>query len=49
MDTIPPGSKMTPKALIIICYVELGKPYTFLARGINSVRGRNSAEGKGYG
>ena len=26
-----PGSKMAPKALTIIYYAELGKPYAFLA------------------
>jgi hypothetical protein len=30
MDTSPPGSKIAPKAFIIIYYVELGKPYVFL-------------------
>lgn len=49
MDTNPPGSKMAPKTLIIIYYAELGKPYAILERGINPVRGRNGAEGKGKG
>jgi len=40
---------MAPKALTIICYAEHGKPYAFLARGINPARGRNGAEGKGEG
>jgi len=31
MDITPPGSKIAPKAFIIIYYVELGKPYMFLA------------------
>jgi hypothetical protein len=32
MDMIPPGSKMAPKAHIIIQYAERGKPYVFLKR-----------------
>jgi hypothetical protein len=48
-DNNPPGSKMAPKALIIIYYAEHGKPYAFLTRGIDPARGRNGAEGKGKG
>lgn len=41
---------IAPKTFIIIYYVELGKPYMFLAlRGIDSVRGRNGIEGIGKG
>lgn len=40
---------MAPNALTTIYYTELGKPYAFLARGIDPVRGRNGAEGKGKG
>jgi hypothetical protein len=49
MDIASPGSKMAPNALTIIYYAELGKPYAFLVRGIDSARGRNGAEGKGKG
>jgi hypothetical protein len=50
MDIIPPGSKMAPKTLIIIYYAERGKPYAFpVFQGIDSVRGRNGAEGTGKG
>ena len=49
MDNAVPGSKTAPKALIIIYYVELGKPYAFLFGGIDPARGRNGAEGKGMG
>ncbi len=48
-DTIPPGSKMAPKALTTIYYAEHGKPYAFLERGIDPVRGRNGAEGRRTG
>lgn len=47
MDTNPPGLKMASKVLTIIHYAELGKPYAFLERGIDPVRERNGAEGKG--
>ena len=48
MDKIPPGSKIAPKAFIIIYYAELGKPYVFLAQqGIDPARERNDAEGRG--
>ena len=50
MDISPPGSMIAPKTFIIIYYVELGKPYMFLAlRGIDPVRGRNGIEGIGKG
>ena len=50
IDISPPGSMISPKTFIIIYYVELGKPYMFLAlRGIDSVRGRNGIEGIGKG
>lgn len=49
MDMIPPGSKMASKVRTIIYYAELGKPYAFLKGGIDPVRGRNDAEGKGMG
>lgn len=50
MDINPPGSMIAPNAFTIIYYVELGKPYMFLAlRGIDSVRGRNGIEGIGKG
>jgi len=44
------GSKMAPKASIIIHYTELGKPYAFpgfFFQGIDPARGRKGAEGKG--
>ena len=40
---------MAPKAFTIIRYVERGKPFAFLNRGIDPVRGRNGAEGIGTG
>ncbi len=47
MDISPPGSKIAPKALVIIYYVERGKPYMFLAKqGIDLARGRNDIEGR---
>ena len=49
MDIIPPGSKMASKALTIIYYAELGKPYVFLIQGIEPARGINDTEGKGLG
>ncbi len=50
MDISPPGSMIVPKTFTIICYVELGKPYMFLAlQGIDLVRGRNGIEGIGKG
>lgn len=50
MDKSPPGSKIAPNAFTIIYYVELGKPYMFLAlQGIDPARGRNGIEGKGTG
>lgn len=52
MDINPPGSKMAPKAHTVICCSERGKPYALLRKrsgGIDSVRGRNGAEGRGTG
>lgn len=50
MDKIPPGSKMASKALTIIHYAELGKPYVFLAQqGMEPVRGIDDTEGRGKG
>jgi hypothetical protein len=50
MDISPPGSMIAPKTFTIIYYVELGKPYMFLAlQGIDSVRGRDGIEGMGKG
>lgn len=50
MDMIPPGSKMAPKVLTIIYYVEHGKPYVLLGnQGIEPVRGIDGTEGRGKG
>lgn len=50
MDISPPGSMIAPKTFTIIYYVELGKPYMFLAlQGIDLVKGRNGIEGIGKG
>ena len=41
---------IAPKTFTIIYYVELGKPYMFLAlQGIDLVKGRNGIEGIGKG
>ena len=49
MDKNPLGSKMAPKALIIIHYVERGKPYMFLfiTKGMKLVRVTKDIEGRG--
>ena len=46
MDINPPGSKMAPKAHIIICYVERGKPYAFLCRNVevSTPQGKEKAQ-----
>jgi len=40
---------MTPKALTIIYYVELGKPYMFLYQEVSNRKGRNDIEGRRKG
>jgi len=50
MDTIPPGSKMAPKALALFTARNVVSPmHSLLWQGIDPVRGRNGAEGKGKG
>lgn len=50
MDNIPPGPRIAPKVLIIIHYVERGKPYSApCLQGIDPARGRNGVEGMGTG
>jgi hypothetical protein len=43
-DNIPPGSKMAPKALTIIYYAELGKPYAFLVYKVSTPQGEEMAQ-----
>ena len=37
---------MTPKAFIIMYYVELGKPYMFLYLEVSNRKERNNIEGR---
>jgi len=42
-----PGSKMAPKAFIIISDMELGNPYTLLKRGMKVVKPTKGVDGTG--
>lgn len=42
-----PGSKMAPKAFIIISDMELGNPYTLLKQGMEVVKPTNGVDGTG--
>ena len=44
-----PGLKMAPKVFVIICDVELGKPYVLPILGRNSVRRDDGTAGRGNG
>ena len=44
-----PGLKMASKVSIIICDIELGKPYVLPKMGRNSVRSNDGIEGRGDG
>ncbi len=43
------GSEMAPKVFVIICDVELGKPYVLPISGRNSARRDDGTEGMGNG